>query len=197
MKMRGHSFLFAIAVLAFGPACSRSNGSEAESAAAVVTTEEPATPEACGTDRAYVVADGYAGPFRIGAGIPKNPEGFEVTLSHEEMVLPTGETRDIPVYIYEIGNEGWVKVKPRYDAAADCFVDTVGEIYAYSDLFQTAEGIGAMSSLEEYAAEYPDYRIRRDGDTGLSVAETPRLGNVQFVLDDESSFTAIRIVSQF
>lgn len=48
----------------------------------------------------------------------------------------------------------------------------------YSDLFLTDKGIGAMSSLEEFAANYPDFRIRYMREAGIYVAETQQLKNV-------------------
>ena len=52
------------------------------------------------------------------------------------------------------------------------------EILVYSDLFLTDKGIGAMSSLEEFAANYPDFRIRYMREAGIYVAETQQLKNV-------------------
>ena len=61
---------------------------------------------------------------------------------------------ETPVYIYEIGNEGYVKVTPQYDTIANCTNDKIGEIFVYSDLFLTDKGVGAMSSVEEFASAY-------------------------------------------
>lgn len=42
-----------------------------------------------------------------------------------------------------------------------------------------------MSSVEDFAAAYPDFHIRYERDGGLFVAETQQLKNVQFVISDE------------
>lgn len=195
--MRKASFLFAIAVLSLCSACcnGRSNGKETTyTASAIVAHEDSANNFAEREDgavvaeqnevvavEAYRIADGCAGPFRIDAVVSEKMEGFDVTKSQEEKILPTGETCEITVYIYEIGNEGWVKVTPQYDTTTG----KTSEIFVYSDLFLTDKGIGAMSSLKEFAAAYPDFHIRYVRDSELFVAETQELGNVQFVINDE------------
>ena len=57
--------------------------------------------------------------------------------SLEKKMLPNGKIYETPVYIYEIGNEGYVKVTPQYDTIANCTNDKIGEIFVYSDLFLT------------------------------------------------------------
>lgn len=157
----------------------------------------------------YPIADSCAGPFRIGASVPGEVEGFVLTASYEDR---EGATTKIPVYTYEIGNEGWVRVTPQYDSTG-CATDKIGEIFVYSDLFLTDRGVGAMSSVEQFAAAYPDLDIRYADEDGMFIVESPRLRNVQFLLEseyyigaernsapnvsdfkEESYFTAIRIV---
>lgn len=133
----------------------------------------------------YRIADNCAGPFRLGAAIPERVEGFVTTEWREDRIDPEGRRCEMPVYIYEIGNEGWVKITPQYDRTAGRANDRIGEIYVYSDLFLTDRGIGAMSSIGEFAAAYPDFRIRYERGGRVFVAETPRLRNVQFIIDDE------------
>lgn len=187
--------LFAIVVLALCSACGSGMGKESAAASTATVAHEDCAPifeESEGAEGgtvaaagAYIIADRCAGPFMIDSVIPEKPEGFDVTKSLEERILPTGETREIPVYIYEIGNEGWVKVTPQYDATTGCITGNISDIFVYSDLFLTDKGIGAMSSLKEFAAAYPDFHIRYVRDSELFVAETQELGNVQFVIDDE------------
>lgn len=200
--MKTRSFLLVITVWAFCSACG-DNGNNTASVSAAASVQDECAPvcaeseageggavvaeqnDEFGTPEAYPVADSCAGPFRIGAEIPRKIEGFAVTESREEKTLPNGETREIPVYLYEIGNEGWVRVTPQYDPVTGGVNGKTGEIFVYSDLFLTDQGIGAMSSIGEFAAAYPDFRIRYAGEAELFVVETPRLGNVQFVIDDE------------
>lgn len=78
-----------------------------------------------------------------------------------------------------------VKVTPQYDAETGQVNDTIGEIFVYSDLFLTDKGIGAISSIAEFAATYPDSGIRRADEEKLFIIETPHLHNVQFLLRDE------------
>lgn len=204
MNKQKELFLFAIIVLALCPACGngRSNGKEAATASTATIAHEDNAPvfaESEGGEggavvveqnevdavEAYLIADRCAGPFRIDAVVPEKLEGFDVRKSKEEKILPTGKTRVTPVYIYEIGNEGWVKVTPQYDATTGCTTDKTSEIFVYSDLFLTDKGIGTMSSVEEFAAAYPDFLIRYVHDAKLFVAETQELENVQFVINDE------------
>lgn len=198
--MRKVLFLFAIAVLALCSACGYGNGKATasdstathEACAPIFVENENAEGGAVAAEQndiaiveAYRIADRCAGPFRIDAVIPEKLEGFDVTRSQEERILPTGDTLEIPVYIYEIGNEGWVKVIPQHDAATGCTTGITSEIFVYSDLFLTDKGIGAMSSVEEFVTAYPDCIISYASDAKLFVAETQELKNVQFVISDE------------
>lgn len=133
----------------------------------------------------YLISGNSAGPFRIGAPIPDKVDGFVVSESIEDKVDSAGMAIGVPVYIYEIGNEGWVKVTPQYDKQSGCVSDRIGEILVYSDLFLTDRGIGAMSSIEDFAAVYPEYQIRYDCPSGLFVMGAPGLKNIHFVIDGE------------
>lgn len=202
--MWNNPFLFAIVVLSLCSACGNSRDNTMESTSvstATVAYEDRAPIIAKSKDgegrtvaaeqneiaavETYRITDRSAGPFMIDAVIPEKLEGFDVTKSLEEKILPTCETREIPVYIYEIGNEGWVKVTPQHDATTGCTTGKTSEILIYSDLFLTDKGIGAMSSVEDFAAAYPDFIIRYVHDAELFVAETQELKNVQFIINNE------------
>ncbi len=203
MNIKSLSFLFIITVLVYCSACgnSRNNGNEIASASSASVAQEDCAlifaeceaeddetvveQDVLGTIKAYLVSDSCAGPFRIGAGIQEKIEGFDVTKSQEEVILPIGEICEIPVYIYEIGNEGWVKVSSEYDATTGYITGKISEIWVYSDLFLTDKGIGAMSAVEEFYVAYSDFLIRYLSDAELFVAETQQLKNVQFVIDNE------------
>lgn len=194
--------IFCITVFVICSACNRGSGVESSSSAAVSVLQENNEPiiveSEVGKDEiiiveqnegavveTYLIADRCAGPFMIDAHIPETLQGFDVTKSQEKKMLSIGETCVIPVYIYEIGNEGWVKVMPQYDAITGLVNGKIGEIIVYSDLFMTGDGIGAMSSIEEFSTVYPDFSIRYEPETELFVAETPSIGNVHFVIDKE------------
>lgn len=201
MNIRKLSFLFTIAVLEICPACGNGRGNSKETASDVTVVKDERVTIFAENDvedkaiaieqnesyaaKAYTIADSCAGPFRIGSGIPEKVEGFVRMDSHEKKTLPNGDICEIPIYIYEIGNEGRVKILPQYNTTSACVNDSIGVILVYSDLFLTDNGIGAMSSIEEFAAAYPDFRISYTGKTKLFVVETPRLKNVQFIIDNE------------
>lgn len=199
MDMKIRLSLFVVTIFVFCQSCvdGKSNANEVVSATAVsvmdtdsvtIFIEDEDEVAVAGQKvavRTYLITDSCAGPFVIGSRIPDNVNGFTVTVSGEEKTLETGEIREIPVYIYELGNEGWVKLTPQYDMATGCVRDRTGEIFVYSDLFLTDRGIGAMSSIEEYAAAYPDFHIGYARESELFVVETPCLKNVQFIIDSE------------
>lgn len=176
------TFLFEVITIAACSACgaggnnsNRSNDDIAPEPVAVVAQADSVVAAP------YRIADDCAGPFHLGAAIPARAEGFVATEWHD----PDGGTPEIPAYVYEIGNEGWVRITPQYDPATGRANDRIGEILVYSDLFRTDRGIGAMSSVEEFAAAYPDFRIRQADEEGVFVVETPRLRNVRFLLQGE------------
>lgn len=232
MHIKPWRFIVVMTVFALCSACGAANGNNPESDTAIADMPEDSISVFAESDAGtvvdeqteigladtYTVSAGCAGPFKIGATIPEVLDGFTVMKSKEEKTLPDGGgVRDIPVYFYEIGNEGWVKISPQYDAATDCIIDRTSEIFIYSDLFLTDKGIGAMSSITEFAIAYPDFNIRYDNETEVYIAETPQLDNVQFIISDEycqdiqssgcaglklsdfkdeAYFTAIRIIKQ-
>ena len=195
MNKPTHPFLFAIVISALCTACG--NDKKIASTAAIVQDDRVhistgsesediiAIQNASATIEAYPVDNSCAGPFRIGDEIPEKAEGFAKIESLEKKMLPNGKIYETPVYIYEIGNEGYVKVTPQYDTIANCTNDKIGEIFVYSDLFLTDKGVGAMSSVEEFASAYSDFHIRYEPDDKLFIVETPQLNNVQFIIDNE------------
>ncbi|MCM1071922.1 MAG: hypothetical protein NC210_06650 [[Clostridium] fimetarium] len=135
--------------------------------------------------RAYRLTNVSAGPFRLGEVIRDTIAGFEVETSTERETLPGGVEVEIRVNTYHIGNEGWVRVSPQFDPATGRVSDKTGEIYIYSDLFLTDNGVGPISSLEDLAHIYPDIKIRYIGKDGMFAFVTPQLPNVQFLLSGE------------
>lgn len=181
--MKPSCLFVAIAVALAFPAEGRDSGTASQTDAVVAD--------------AYLISGGSAGPFRLGDVIPYSVAGFVMRESDEEKAGLEGETVMVTAYVYEIGNEGWVKVTPQYDpATGQVNNDRIGEIFVYSDLFLTDRGIGAMSSIEGFAAAYPDLSIRYADDEELFIVETPQLPCVQFLLERESGscFTAIRLM---
>ncbi|MCM1354798.1 MAG: hypothetical protein NC212_00150 [Staphylococcus sp.] len=132
--------------------------------------------------RAYPITNVSAGPFCIGAVIQDTMDGFEVEKSIEIKTVSDEMAIEIPVYTYYIGNEGWVRVTPQYDAVTGYVSDNIGEIYVYSELFLTDKCIGVISSLEQFARVYPDMNIRYIGEDDIFSIGTPQLPNVQFLL---------------
>lgn len=202
--------LAALAAANIAPACgTRGSGdmniSRETPGPAVPASADTVCP-ATGLPEAYLITDSCAGPFRIGAAIPDSVSGFTLSRSEETVTLPDGTAARVPAYTYEIGNEGWVRVTPAYDPATGLSDGRVGRILVYSDLFLTDRGIGAMSSVRDFADAYPDLHVDPSGDDGLSAFHTPSLPDVWFLIDsdletggpvygfDETAcFTAIRL----
>lgn len=136
--------------------------------------------------RAYPMTNVSAGPFRIGAVIEDTMAGFEVEKSIEIKTVSEETTIEIPIYTYYIGNEGWVRITPQYDALTGRVSNNIGEIYVFSDLFLTDKCIGAISSLEDLARVYPDINIRYIGEDAMFAFATSQLPNVSFLLEREN-----------
>lgn len=188
--------LAAIALLA-ASACNavgdKSSGAHNDTAAAPVAM---ATQNNVVPDDLYLITNGSAGPFTLGAPVPDRLEGFLVTEATDSKIDSEGQTFRLPVHIYEIGNEGWVKITPRHNPAKGCTTGEIGEIFIYSDLFLTDRGIGAMSSVEEFAAAYPDFTIEYSDFEELFIVSAPQLRNVQFLINDDCYNGARPIPSQ-
>lgn len=136
------------------------------------------------SSRCYKLSDNCAGPFRVGGVIPDKVDGLVITKTFENRSF-CGKEFMILVYVYEIGNEGTVKVIPRYDPSTGRAEEKIGEIIVNSDLFLSESGIGAVSSMEEFVTAYPDFRIVYEHDTDRFYIETPGLKNVRFMISDE------------
>lgn len=184
-------YLSVILAAAVGTACGTGNKYAATTSDSLVaeapdeTADEAITDDSTDGFATYLIADRSAGPFKLGDIIPEDPDGFSMSVSEEVRADSEGKAVRIPAYTYEIGNEGWVKITPLPDPSPEHERGRIGWIYVYSDLFLTEKGIGAMSSVRDFAAAYPDLDISYDAGNEVFIIETPQLPDVRFLLDRE------------
>lgn len=178
-------YLYIAIIAAAGPACGTHSNNTGDHSNAVCASASATTPSDTDTTAPYLIAGNLAGPFRIGATIPDSVAGFIRTDYTENAQMREETPTATPAYVYEIGNEGWVMITPQYDPATGHANDIVGDIFVYSDLFLTEKGIGAMSSLKDFASAYPDFNIRFDPGNDCFIVETHQIYNVQFLLQSE------------
>lgn len=129
----------------------------------------------------YDITNDKAGDFGIGDAIPTSSDDYMV---EEKTVLIQSEEGPYEETIHSVSNtdEELMVITPEYDYETGEYTDNIGEINVYSDRFQTAEGIGVGSSLEEFMETYTDFSIWYTYVSDMYVIETEQY-NAQFILD--------------
>jgi hypothetical protein len=129
------------------------------------------------SEQKYLIKDNGVDIFVIGQKIPTLADGYLITKSIQ-IRTEEGEDYEIPVYtVTEDGHE-ILNIEPQYDDEGK-----IGNIYILSEKYKTAEKIGLYSTIEEFAAAYPDYFIWYSYISDRYVIETKQLNSIQFVLD--------------
>ncbi len=136
-----------------------------------------------GVQEIYTITSGSAGDFNLGEAIPASSDEFDVK---EEVAIFESEEGPYEETVYKVSaeNEELLQLSPAYNYETGEYMDEIGEINIFSDRFQTAEGIGAGSSLTDFMEAYPDYKIWYTYVSDMFVIETESLA-VQFLIDGE------------
>lgn len=136
-----------------------------------------------GVQEIYTITSGSAGDFNLGEAIPTSSDEFEVKEEIETFESEEGPYEET-VYNVSAENEELLQLSPAYDYETGEYLDEIGEINIFSDRFQTAEGIGAGSSLNDFMETYSDYKIWYTYVSDMYVIETEDL-DIQFIIDGE------------
>lgn len=123
-----------------------------------------------------------AGEFKLGNDISTESELFEI-MEDAIIMQGEGETWEETVYKVEYNGEFAAELYPYYNYEDDTYDNTIGEMKLYSGMFQTPEGIGVGSTIEDFVAVYEDHDVWYTYVSGMYVIETPGI-NAQFLLDE-------------
>lgn len=165
----------------FGQGRSKPAAFDHDRAAAGVTAATAAASATTRQER-YPIRDDGAGIFSIGQKIPARTDCYTITESSQTRT-EEGEAYTVPIYNVSEQGEIVLNIEPFFDDNAGQYSEIIGNIYILSDRFRTDESIGLQSTIEEFAAAYPDFKIRYSYVSEIYVIETRRLEHVQFFLD--------------
>jgi hypothetical protein len=128
------------------------------------------------------ISNGQVGIYKVGTSIPVPDSSDNYTMRKATQIRQTeeGPTEDLS-YILSSGGEELLVFVPEFDLQNDRYTDRIGEIKVVSSRFKTKKGIGVNSTLQEFVAAYPDYRIWTTYVSGMYVVESPSI-RAQFLL---------------
>lgn len=133
-------------------------------------------------DQKYLIKEGGVDIFAIGQAIPVQADGYSIIKSIETR-QEEGLEFSVPIYTISEEGENILKIEPFDEYNTEPYAEKIGNIYILSDKFRTTENIGLKSTIEEFVAAYPDFKIWYSYVRDIYVIETPRLDKIQFFLD--------------
>ncbi len=134
-------------------------------------------------DKEDLIKSRAVGQFEVGEVIHFPETSDNYTIKKETLVRMTEEgEEEQTIYIVNQGGEDKLHLKLAYDYEKEIYLSEIGEIIVLSNDFRTLEGIGVNSTLMDFVAAYPDYKIWYTYVSGMYVLESPKL-EAQFILN--------------
>jgi hypothetical protein len=178
---RPYLFAIVIAIASCGGA-EEDESTDTSEEIAEMTEAEPDEGEVLVAENTTELGPGIVGPFEIGALIPKLSEDLNSRIANHE-VLEEGELKDVVVTVVYNSFEDIVDLQME-DSDVEHHEDLhIMEILVHSNYYQTEMGVGVGTTIEDFAAAYPDYTIWYTHASERYVIETSTLVGVQFLLD--------------
>jgi hypothetical protein len=177
--------LFVMAVILIGCNSTPKN-KEAQS-----TENETSTTQI--TAKNTLILNNSAGDFKIGEEISaKNYAIKEAVITR----MDEGEEWTEPIFNISENEEQLLILKPKYDFEANDYTKNIGEIIVNSEKFKTEKGIGVNSTISEFVAQYPNYKILFSYIGGdRFIIKTPEL-NINFLLDEKGYTGKIEVTGE-
>ncbi|RXP53794.1 hypothetical protein EC396_09875 [Lutibacter sp. HS1-25] len=140
-----------------------------------------------------LILNNSVGDFKIGEKISAK----NYTIKEDAITLmDEGEEWTEPIFKISANEEQLMVLKPKFDFEANIYTKNIGEIIVNSEKFKTEKGIGVNSTIGEFIAQYPNYKIwftYIGGDR--FVIETPDL-NIKFLLDEKDYKGKIQVTGE-
>ena len=143
---------------------------------------------------AFLIEDGAAGNFKLGAPIPRALEAYSISREEQVRTTEEGPTEET-VYTVSQGNEQLLQLLPDVDPNTGESTEDIGELRITSEKFRTAAQIGVNSTLEEFIAAYPQYRIWYTYVSDMYVVEAEEV-QAQFLLEEEDFTGDLQVSSE-
>lgn len=133
-------------------------------------------------DHKFVITYGQAGPFTLNSAFPGEGAYLGYDLVKKEYVHHAEDGTDTEI-VYHAQKDGitHIIIHPKQDNEA-----LIGELEVISALYETKEGIGVGSSLNDFYTYHPDAEAFYTFVSGRYWLEQSRLMDTQFMIDDKA-----------
>lgn len=149
-------------------------------------SETETNPKESPSNTTFLITSQKAGPFVLGSKIPNSLNGSTINKKIETQYTEGGLV-ERPVYTVSKKGDELLKLYSNYDAQNDAYTNTIGEIMILSPLFQTNKKISIGSTIQEFIAVYPNYKLWYTYVSDRYILESEPAG-IQFLLR-ETDFT--------
>lgn len=143
----------------------------------------------------FTIANKAAGDFKVGDEIvfPTKNDTYKLEKSVVTKMVE-GEEEKETIYTVLENNEKLLNLETVEYLESGIVVEKIGELLVFSAKFKTSEGIGVSSTIDEFIAAYPTYKIWYTYVSDMYVLETESV-NAQFLLDKNDFTGELKISS--
>lgn len=146
-------------------------------------TEQTGQQENAISEEDFLIQNKAAGRFQVGKPIPTSLENFSIRQEQKTRYTEEGPTEETVVVVMK-DQEEILHMLPAVDYDTGETTRNIGELRLFSSNYKTPEGIGIGSSLEEFIAQYPNYKIWYTYVSDRYVVEAEEV-DAQFLLKKE------------
>ncbi len=159
----------------------------------LVDDKEETKPKQTETADDYLLLDKLVGKFKIGSTIPfpEASDDYKINKETQTRMTEEGPMEEIVYVVIKQGQE-LMQLKPKYDYNTGQYTQEIDEIIVSSSIVKTKKGIGVGSTIEEFIAQYPDYKIWYTYVSGMYVIETDKI-KAQFILNEKDFIGKLNI----
>lgn len=164
--------------------CTKSNNADSANNGLIENSTPPvaAVPEVEDKEK-YLLANGSAGPFKIGEELPgpATMMKYDVRIEDITTIVDEGPVKESYTIIAEDGNDLlWLRPGVIANEESD---NSITEIIVVSSKYRSNEDIGVGSTIAEFQAAYPVHRIWYTYVSSMYVMETDQI-QAQFIIDN-------------
>lgn len=135
--------------------------------------------------RVSPLAEGKVGEFSIGDKMPGATRRYSMETITETRAAEGGEITETYYILYaDPGVAGQKHLILKYEYDRQGRTENIGEIIVLHSEYQTEEGIGVGSTIEEFIRAYPDYKIWYTYVSDRYVLQNSK-SSIQFLLDEK------------
>ena len=164
--------------------CTKSNNANSGNNTIIENPDPPVVtiPEVEDKEK-YLLANGSAGPFKIGEELPgpSTMMKYDVRIEEITRIVDEGPVKESYTIIAEDGNDLiWLRPGVIANEESD---NSITEIIVVSSKYRSLNDIGVGSTIAEFQAAYPVHRIWYTYVSNMYVMETDQI-EAQFIVDD-------------